>query len=363
MRTIDLRSDTITLPTPQMREAMFRADLGDDVYGEDPSVNRLEEYCAKLLQKEDALFVSSGTMGNLIALLTHCQRGEQAIVGDKSHIAIWEQSGSSTFGGISLKTIKNKDDGTFNLDELERAINPENIHLARTKMIGLENTWNGNPLTVGYIKAVKKIASKHGLKLHLDGARLFNAAIATGCEPVELVRDLDSIQFCFSKGLAAPVGSMLCGSKPFISESRRMRKALGGGTRQAGVLAAACQVGLETMIERLAEDHENAKVLAEGLSQIPALKVLPCKNRTNMVFFHSADGAVSNAQLSERLKESQILAGVYDFELGVRAVTHYGISGEDIKEVIERVTMIFKTPTLLSAKNLADNRSTLPKSK
>lgn len=244
MKTIDLRSDTVTVPSPQMREAIFKAEVGDDVYDEDPTVNSLQERVAQLLGKEKSLFVSSGTMGNLISLLVHCGRGDQAIIGDASHINLWEQNGASSLGGISLKTLPNNLDGTIATASIDNAVNPDNIHCAKTKLICLENTWNGHPLSQAYVKQVKEIATRHGLKMHIDGARMFNACLALNMTPSELVENFDSVQFCFSKGLSAPVGSMICGSEAFIYEAKRMRKLLGGGMRQVGILAAACQLSL-----------------------------------------------------------------------------------------------------------------------
>lgn len=342
MRTIDLRSDTVTVPSPEMRNAIFNAEVGDDVYDEDPTVNSLQERVAKLLDKEKALFVSSGTMGNLISLLVHCGRGDQAIIGESSHINLWEQNGASVLGGISLKTLPNQDDGTILTAAIEAAINPDNIHCAKTKLICLENTWNGHPINLDYITGVKAIADRHQLKMHLDGARMFNACLALNMTPAQLAKNFDSVQFCFSKGLAAPAGSMVCGSEQFVREAKRMRKLLGGGMRQVGILAAACHVALDKMIDRLPEDHETARLLARGLAKLPHIKVDPAQTKTNMVFFDSALPQLDRNTLQQKLQENGILVGI-EQRLGIRAVTHYGISNADIDEVLRRIESLANT--------------------
>lgn len=339
MKTIDLRSDTVTVPSPEMREAIFKAEVGDDVYDEDPTVNSLQQRVAELLGTEQSLFVSSGTMGNLISLLVHCGRGDQAIIGESSHINLWEQNGASTLGGISLKTLPNESDGTISVSALERAVNPDNIHCARTRLICLENTWNGHPLSIPYISEVKDVAVRHGLKMHLDGARMFNACLALNVTPSRLVKDFDSVQFCFSKGLAAPAGSMVCGSKAFIAEAKRMRKLLGGGMRQIGILAAACHVALDKMIDRLPEDHNTAKQLANGLAKMSHIKVDPSHTKTNMVFFDSALPDVSRSELLQQLQACGILVGI-EQRLGIRAVTHYGITEADIDEALAKIEQL-----------------------
>lgn len=246
MRIIDLRSDTVTKPTPAMREAMFKAEVGDDVYGDDPTVNKLEELAAKMLGKEAALFVCSGTMGNLLALLTHCTaRGDEAIVGSESHIVIHEQGGAAALAGVALRMVKTQHDGTMLLEDIEESINPDDIHFTRSKLLCLENTWHGVPLSLEYMKDACALGRKHGLLLHLDGARIFNAATALGVTAKEVAAPFDTVQFCFSKGLSAPMGSALCGSRQFIERARRLRKMVGGGMRQVGIVAAAAIVGLE----------------------------------------------------------------------------------------------------------------------
>ena len=336
MKTIDLRSDTVTMPSPEMRQAIFTAELGDDVYDEDPTVNSLQKRVAKLLGKEDSLFVSSGTMGNLISLLVHCGRGDQAIIGEASHINLWEQNGASSLGGISLRTLPNNSDGTISISAIESVINPDNIHCAKTKLICLENTWNGHPISLKYIASVKAVADQHRLKMHIDGARMFNACLALNVTPAQLVENFDSVQFCFSKGLAAPMGSMVCGSEQFIYEAKRMRKVLGGAMRQIGIAAAACHVALDKMIDRLPEDHESAKRLADGLAKMSHIKVDPAQTKTNMVFFDSAEASVSRSELQQQLQKNGILVGI-EQRLGIRAVTHYGISNDDIDDALGRI--------------------------
>jgi threonine aldolase len=256
---IDLRSDTVTQPTLEMREAMLKAELGDDVFSDDPTINRLEEIAAAKLAKEAAVFVASGTMGNLTSLLTHCGRGEEVIVGDQAHIFRYEAGGSSTLGGIAQFQIPNNPDGTLPLDRVEAAIRGSDQHEARTKLIALENTHNrcgGTVLPIAYMKQVRELADRHNLKVHLDGARVFNAAVALGADVAAITRYVDSVTFCLSKGLSAPVGSVICGPREFIAQARRYRKMLGGGMRQAGVLAAAGIVALEKMVDRLLNNIE-----------------------------------------------------------------------------------------------------------
>lgn len=335
MKKIDLRSDTVTLPTPQMRAAMANAELGDDVMGEDPTVNRLEEMAAARVNKPAALFVASGTMANLVALLTHCQRGDEVIVGDYAHMFINEVGGMAGLGGIHPRTLPNQPDGTLLLDDIRHAIRGDNVHWPRTRLIALENTHNacnGSPLAPAYLRSVYDLAQSRGIKVHTDGARIFNASVALGVPVSELTRYTDTISFCLSKGLSAPVGSLLCGPKEFIIEARRNRKMVGGGMRQAGVLAAAGIVALESMIERLAEDHANAKRLAEGLADIPGIDLDPACIKTNIVFFDLQNGMTA-AQLTQRLTREGVLIGAAG-EKRIRAVTHYGIEREDIETVI-----------------------------
>ena len=332
MKTIDLRSDTVTLPSPAMREAIYKADLGDDVFGEDPTTNRLEQMAAESMGKEAALMVVSGTMANLVCVLSHCRRGEEVILGDRSHTFLYEAGGMSALGGIHPHTIPNQPDGTLRLEDIEAAIRGDNVHFPRTRLICLENTHNrchGSALTVEYMEAVAELARKRGLRVHLDGARIFNAAVALGIDVKEIARYADSVAFCLSKGLSAPVGSLVCGSGEFIAEARRNRKVLGGGMRQCGIIAAAGITALEDMTERLAEDHANAHRLAEGIAEIQGLSIETEKVQTNIVYFDLASEKFTAEEFAKRL----IDRGVKVIQLGparFRAVTHYGISAEDI---------------------------------
>lgn len=339
MRKIDLRSDTVTLPTPHMREAMAKAEVGDDVFGEDPTVNRLEEIAAQRMHKEAALFVASGTMGNLIALLTHCGRGDEAILGDQAHSFTSEVGGMAALGGIHPHPIPNQPDGTLRLSDIEGAIRVENVHYPRTRLIVLENTHNrcdGSPLPPAYLWAVAQIAQSHGLRVHTDGARIFNAAVALGVPVAELTRYTDTVSFCLSKGLSAPVGSLLCGPREFIAEARRQRKMVGGGMRQAGILAAAGIVALETMVDRLADDHANARWLAEGLADIPGIELDPARVKTNIVFFDLQPGNLTADQLAERIAREGVYIQVVN-EKKMRAVTHDGIERADIETALATI--------------------------
>ncbi|MDX2499154.1 MAG: low-specificity L-threonine aldolase [Deltaproteobacteria bacterium] len=336
MKVVDLRSDTLTRPTAEMSRAMAEADVGDDVFGEDPTVNKLEELAADRMGKEAALFVASGTMGNLVSLLAHCGRGEEIILGSFAHTFYFEQGGSAAVGGIHPRTLPNQPDGTLLLADIEGAIRTDNVHFPRTRLIVLENTHNlcgGYPLDIAYMQAVSDIARRHSLKIHVDGARFFNAAVALDVPAAELAADADSLSFCLSKGLGAPVGSVVCGSREFISEARRARKILGGGMRQAGVLAAAGIVALNEMVDRLADDHANARKLAEGLAQMPGVLVDPEQIRTNIVYFEVDRQDMTVEEVVKRLDES----GARMLPVGpgrIRAVTHYHISSEDIDYVL-----------------------------
>jgi threonine aldolase len=337
MKFIDLRSDTVTLPTPAMRQAMAQAEVGDDVYGEDPTVNGLQELAASLVGKEAGLFVPSGTMSNLSAVLAYCNRGDEVILGNKSHTFLFEGGGISALGSVHSYQIPNQPDGTLALQDIQNAIRPDDIHHPVTRLICLENTHNrcgGVVLSRDYTGQVGELARQHNLRLHLDGARLFNAAVAQGVSAKELAGPADSVSICLSKGLSAPVGSVLCGSKDFIQRARRIRKQLGGGMRQAGILAAAGIVALETMVERLAEDHQRAARLAEGLRSIPDLQADPEKPYTNMVFLNLTNSARLNArEIGQRLVEHGIKVGVVGLQR-LRLVTHYGIEDADIEQTI-----------------------------
>ncbi|MEA2648058.1 MAG: threonine aldolase [Candidatus Binataceae bacterium] len=334
---IDLRSDTVTLPTPAMREAMAQAELGDDVYGEDPTVNRLERMAADIVGMEAAMLVPSGTMGNLAAMLTHCARGTKALLGALAHTYLYEAGGAAALGGIVMTPIRNTDDGELDLDELREDLERgRDAHFAQAGLVALENTHNlcgGAAVEVSHMAAVAEIARVHRLPMHLDGARIFNAAIALETTAKNIASHADSVSFCLSKGLACPVGSLLCGRSEFVGRARRMRKMLGGGMRQAGVFAAAGIVALESMIDRLAEDHQNARALAQGLGLVAGLNVRPVKRRTNMVMFEVDGGAAAAAKFAAAMKERGVIAharGPSSF----RAVTHHGISRRDIDLVV-----------------------------
>ncbi len=344
MNIIDLRSDTVTLPTPAMREAIFAAQLGDDVFSDDPTVNRLEEIAAEKLGKEAALLVPSGTMANLVSSLTHCARGEEAILGDLSHMFLNEAGGMSALGGIHPHIIPNQPDGTLLLSDIEAAIRGPNVHFPRTRLICLENTHNrcsGAVLTAAYIGSISEIAKKHGLSLHLDGARIFNAAVACRIDVTKFTRHVDSVSFCMSKGLSAPVGSLVCGTAEFIKEARRARKVLGGGMRQAGIIAAAGIVALEQMIERLEEDHENAYRCAEGIANIPGLSIDVKSVQTNIIYFDRTTHRMTDEEIVSKCLER----GVCFLRTSpgrFRIVTHYGITSSDIDTTIAVLDGVMK---------------------
>ncbi len=337
---IDLRSDTVTLPSPAMRQAMATAKVGDDVFGEDPTVNELEVLAARMTGMEAGLFVTSGTMGNLASLLAHCQRGQEVILGDESHIFQYENGSASALGGMVMHTVPTNGDGTLPLDAIEAAIHPPThnyhfYHWAPPGVICLENTHNrcgGAILPPSYFADVAGIARTHNLPIHLDGARLFNAAVATGRPVTDWTRHVSSVQICLSKGLAAPVGSLICGSAAFVHRARRMRKILGGGMRQAGVIAAPGIVALTEMVDRLAEDHRHARILAEGVSWLPGITIDLAKVGTNIVIFSLPGAAEAEAFQAAAEKAGVLLS---DFGAGrLRMVTHYGISEEDCRKAV-----------------------------
>ena len=338
-KTIDLRSDTVTRPTPAMRAAMAEAAVGDDVYGEDPTVNRLEARVAQMLGKEAAVFVPSGTMGNLIAVLSHCGRGDEMILGDQAHIFMYEQGGSAAVGGVHPRTVPNRPDGTLDLQQVEDAIRGDNDHYPVTRLIALENTQNrcgGRALPVAYMDAAGELAHRHGLALHVDGARLWNAAVALNVPPARLVQAADSVSVCFSKGLAAPVGSAVAGSAAFMRRARRMRKQVGGGMRQAGILAAAALVALDEMVERLADDHANARRLAEGLAALDGIELAPAAVQTNLVYFDLSWPGIDAAQLSGHLAAQGVLINPTGARR-LRAVINYHITHEDVDATVAAV--------------------------
>ena len=322
-----------------MREAMARASVGDDVYGEDPTVIELEVLAAARVGKEAGLFVASGTMGNLAAVLAHAGRGDQAILGQDSHIFCWEAGGMAALGGVMPHPLPTDAIGRLDPDAVEGAMRWDDPHLPRSRLVLLENSYGGKhgyPLPPEYLASIAAVARQHGLALHMDGARLFNAAVAQNLDAAALARHADSVTFCLSKGLCAPVGSVLCGSADFIYKARRARKILGGGMRQAGILAAAGIVALHEMIERLADDHAHARLLAEGLARLPGVRVAVDMVRTNMVFFDLADDVtLSSEEVAEWLRET---AGVWlgtNGPRGFRAVTHYWIDADDVRVLLD----------------------------
>jgi threonine aldolase len=340
---IDLRSDTVTHPSPAMREAMYRAEVGDDVYGEDPTVNRLEELAASMLGKEAGLFVVSGTMGNAVAMLSHCRRGDEIVMGDRSHTYLYEVGGPARLNGSPSRPVPTLADGTLDRERLARAFQGDDIHEARTGLLCLEDTQNmcgGRVLSPATLRELAAPARARNLPVHLDGARVFNAAVALGVPISALAAEVDSVQFCLSKGLSAPVGSMVVGSRAFIDEARRVRKLLGGGMRQAGVIAAAGIVALTEMVDRLVEDHATAKRLAEGLARIPGIAIEPETVETNILFFGVRDATGGSADITP-LVTAAARAGVL-FSGGddgrIRAVTHYGIAAADIERALAVVS-------------------------
>ena len=344
MKMIDLRSDTVTLPTDEMRDAMRNAELGDDVFREDPTINRLQDISAELMGKEAGLLVSSGTMGNLVCVLTHCGRGEEVILGDKSHMFLNECGSMSAVGGVHPHTVANQPDGTIRLEDVEAAIRGINDHWPRTRLLCIENTHNrcfGAPLRPDYVAAVCELAHERGLLVHLDGARIFNAMVALDADIKDLVRDVDSLSFCLSKGLSAPVGSMVCGNRDFITEARRNRKLLGGGMRQAGIIAAPGIVALDKMVKRLADDHKNARRLAEGIARISGLSNDPGMVFTNIVYFEIEQGRISADELVAKLEDR----GIKTLSTGpgrFRMVTHYGVESDDIEITLNALGEIMK---------------------
>lgn len=338
MKVVDLRSDTVTLPTDEMRRAMYEAELGDDCYGEDPTVNLLEQRSAALLGKEAGLFTVSGTMGNLVAILAHTRAGDEIILGSESHI-LWNEVGAASgLAGTILRTVPNEDDGTLDLGRVEATIRPEDIHYPPTTLLCLENTHNrcgGAVLTAEYTASACDLAHRHGLAVHMDGARIFNAAVALGVPVAELASPVDSVCYCLSKSLSAPVGSVLCGSREFITRARKMRKMLGGDMRQAGVIAAAGLVALDTMPARLAQDHENARRLAAGLSKIPGVSCSPDKTLTNIVMF-GLSSHVPPRPFIDRLRERGVKLN-YPSRPTIRAVTHRMVEAEDIDLALDRI--------------------------
>src|SRR5258708_6547456 len=334
METIDLRSDTVSHPAPGMREAMAQAPVGDDVYGEDPTVNALQEYAAELLGKEAALYCPSATQANVISVLTHCGRGDELIVGKQAHIFTHEAGAASVLGGIVMNQLQVQPDGTLRLDDITAAIrDASNVHFPLTRLICLENTQGGVggvPITAEYTAQVGELAHSRGLKLHMDGARLFNAAAALKVQPRELVKHADSIQICLSKGLTAPLGALVVGSHEFIDKARRIRKMLGGGMRQAGIVAAAGMIALRDMRERLVDDHATAQQLADGPPTLESVTLQPITHPTNIAFFSIPSNVPAGDFVTAMEARNVILRGGPNF----RAVTHYWITPERIEYCI-----------------------------
>ncbi|MDP6354891.1 MAG: low-specificity L-threonine aldolase [Planctomycetota bacterium] len=331
---IDLRSDTVTRPTPEMRQAMANAEVGDDVHGEDPTVNRLQELAAEMLGKEAALFCPSGTQTNFCALLSHCERGDEYIVGQRAHTYMFEGGGAAVFGSIQPQPIDFEQDGTIDLQKAATVIKLDNVHFPITRLLCLENTQDGKVLSLEYLEQARDFADVHGLNLHLDGARVFNAAVKLGIPISEIAQHFDSVSVCLSKGLGAPVGSVLVGSEDLVTRALRWRKVAGGGMRQAGIIAAGCIHALENHVARLAEDHEKAQRLVNGFADIDEVKLLPQTGQTNMVFLISDKAK----ELTAWLKERDILISGYG---SLRLVTHLDATLDDMDTVVNEVKAFF----------------------
>ncbi|EIV8495412.1 low-specificity L-threonine aldolase [Vibrio vulnificus] len=330
---MDFRSDTVTRPTPAMREAMANAIVGDDVYGDDPTVNELEAFAAKEAGFEAALFTTSGTQANLLGLMAHCERGDEYLCGQQAHNYRYEAGGAAVLGSIQPQPIENNPDGTLPFDKLTAAIKPDDSHFARTKLLSLENTINGKVLPLSYLQEARAFVNIHNLKLHLDGARVYNAATALDVPVRDIAQYFDSMTICLSKGLGAPVGSLLLGSKEYIAKARRLRKMVGGGMRQAGILAAAGKLALTEQVTQLKVDHANAKALAQGLSELPGVHVNPDFVQTNIVFAKLDDGIDIDAIAQKLAKESIIITPGNP----IRFVTHKDISRQDIDLFLEKL--------------------------
>lgn len=331
MTTIDLRSDTVTKPTRPMLDAMLNAPLGDDVYGEDPTVNLLEEAAADMLGKEAAIFCPSGTQSNLLALLTHCQRGDEYIVGQKAHTYMYEAGGGAVLGSIQPQPLDFQKDGTLDLEQVAQTIKPDDYHFAKTRLLCLENTQWGKVLPMDYLKKAKALTDKEGLGIHLDGARIFNAAVKLDIHVKDISQYFDTVSFCLSKGLGTPVGSLLCGNKDQIHAARRWRKMLGGGMRQAGILAAAGIYALNHHVDRLADDHDNGRFLAEALNQIDGISVDKDLVQTNILMMEVEQDFDS---LFSHLNNNGILIPNQN---PARLVTHLDVTREDVLKVIQLI--------------------------
>ena len=347
MNSIDLRSDTITQPTPEMRTAMANAEVGDDVFGEDPTVNHLQELAASMLGKESGLFVTSGTMGNLASILAHCTRGDEIIMGNAAHTFLYEAGGIAALGGVTSYLIPNQNDGTLALDDIFASIRPNDEHQPITRLVTLENTHNrcgGIAINKEYTESVGDLVHSQGLRLHIDGARLFNASVVLGIPAADLVAPADSVTICLSKGLCAPVGSVICGSREFIHKVHRIRKQLGGGMRQAGIIAAAGIVALEKMVDRLSEDHIHAKQLGRGLSSIPGIILDPDSPFTNMIFMNLSDDVPLDAhQVKSELKKVGVLVSAIG-KRRFRLVTHYWIDANKVQKAVDAFKDVLQKP-------------------
>ena len=341
MKFIDLRSDTVTHPTEEMREAMAKAEVGDDVYEDDPTTKELEKYAAEITGKEAGLFVPSGTFGNQLALFTHCDRGNEVILGDDSHIIIHEVGAASVIAGVQLRTLKTTK-GEMNIEEIIETIRKEeDIHYPKTGLIALENAYsNGKALSLNYMKSIRKISKKYNVPIHLDGARLFNASTSLNVDVKDIANEVDSIQFCLSKGLCSPIGSMLVGKKSFIDKARKKRKLMGGGLRQTGILAAAGLISLKKMTKRLHEDHKNAKYLAQNISKIPGISLNIDDVDINLVFFKIDKNKYKTQDIVEFFKKRNIIINPEE-DGYMRFVTHYWVSKEDINHVIDTTKKYF----------------------
>ena len=334
---IDLRSDTVTKPGKAMLAAMYQAKVGDDVYGEDPTVNSLENLCAQMLGKDAAIFAPSGTQSNLLALMSHCQRGDEYIVGQQAHAYRYEAGGAAVLGSIQPQPVENQADGSLDLSDIENNIKADDIHFAKTRLLCQENTHAGMALPMDYLEKSSELGKRRQLSHHLDGARIFNAAVKHNIDVRQIADHFDSISVCLSKGLGAPVGSVLCGSEDLINIARRNRKMLGGGMRQAGILAAAGIYALENNIQRLSDDHEKAQRLAQGLSNIDELNVRYTPSQTNMVFVEIIDHA--HDEFVQKIKQHGIyLSGRYN----LRLVTHLDINNQDIEYTIQKFKDYFR---------------------
>ena len=342
---IDLRSDTVTIPTQKMKAYMMNSPMGDDVYGEDPSINLLQEKTADLFNKEKALFVPSGTMANLISVLTHCNRGDEVLLGNKSHIFYYEAGGISSFGGIHSHQLNNLDDGTIKINDIKNNIRKQgDDHFPITKLLCLENTHNfcyGSPIGKNYFKEVKKLLNTNNINLHIDGARIFNASVALKASVAELTSTADSVSCCLSKGLSAPAGSLVIGTKQFIHQAKKIRKALGGGMRQAGIIASAGLYSFDHMIDRLEEDHDSAQILANKLSTVQNLSVDLDLVKTNIIFIYIKHKKLSDEEFLFQLKQNNIKID-YKGNRKFRLVTHRDFKKNDIDTVVSTISNILK---------------------